>query len=145
MFLGQYTYTLDEKGRLTIPSRFRAELAEGLVLTKGLDRCLTIYPLSVWQELATKVNELPLTDPQGRALRRLFFADAVDTMLDRQGRILAPDRLREYAGLDPAVEVVIVGLDRFIELWNPERWAEQNNRQVEMSDGDPALWEHLQI
>jgi MraZ protein len=145
MFLGQYVYTLDDKGRITIPARFREALAEGLVLTRGLDRCLAVYPMAVWQEIAQKVNALPITDPQGRALRRLFFADAVDAVPDRQGRILVPDRLRDHAELGPAAEVVIVGLDRFMELWSPERWAEENARQAEMLDADPALWEHLQI
>lgn len=145
MFLGQYSYTLDIKGRVTIPSRFRDEVAGGLVLTRGLDRCLSAYPLDVWAEIAEKVNALPITSPQGRALRRVFFADAVDVVPDRQGRILVPDRLREYAGLDASGEVVVVGLDRFIEFWNPTRWAEANDRQTEMMDEDPALWEHLQI
>ncbi len=146
MFLGQYTYSLDEKGRLTIPSRFRDDLAgRNVVVTRGLDRCLTIYPLPVWDEIAQKVNALPITDPRGRALRRIFFADAMDAELDRQGRILIPDRLREYAGLEPAAEIVIVGLDRFIEIWSPQRWEEANAHQMEMMDEDPALWENLQI
>lgn len=145
MFLGQYTYTLDDKGRVTIPSRFREELAGRIIVTRGLDRCLTIYPLPVWDEIAQKVNALPITDPRGRALRRVFFADAVDAEPDRQGRILIPDRLREYAGLELAAETVIVGLDRFLEVWTPERWEEANVRQMKMMDEDPALWENLQI
>ncbi len=145
MFLGQYTYTLDSKGRVTIPSRFRDALRGGLVLTRGLDRCLSAYPLEMWGEIARQVNALPITSPQGRALRRVFFADAVDLVPDRQGRILVPDRLREYGELELSDEIVVVGLDRFLELWSPARWAAANARQMEMMEEDPALWEHLQI
>ena len=111
MFLGQYTYSLDDKGRLTIPSRFREELAgRNIVVTRGLDRCLTIYPIAEWEEIAQKVNALPITDPRGRALRRIFFADAMSAELDHQGRSLIPDRLREYAGLDLTAEIVDRGV-----------------------------------
>ncbi len=146
MFLGQYTYSVDDKGRLTIPSRFRDELGgRNIVITRGLDRCLTIYPLDVWDEIAQKVNALPITDPRGRALRRIFFADAMNVELDRQGRVLVPDRLREYAGFELSAEIVIVGLDRFLEVWTPQRWEEANVHQAEMMDEDPALWENLKI
>jgi MraZ protein len=145
MFLGQFSYTLDSKGRLTIPSRFREELPVQIVVTRGLDRCLVVYPIEVWREISQKVTSLPITDPRGRALRRVFFADAADAELDKQGRVLIPDRLREYAGLDLSSEVVIVGLDRFIELWNPARWESQNDSQMEIMTEDPALWDDLQI
>lgn len=145
MFLGHHVYTLDSKGRLTIPSRFREELTGSVVVTRGLDTCLTIYPMEIWEEIAQKVNALPITSPQGRALRRLFFADAVDVEPDRQGRILVPERLREYAGLSTSSETVVVGLDRFMELWAPETWDAQNNRQAEMMEENPALWENLEI
>ncbi|MCD4738246.1 MAG: division/cell wall cluster transcriptional repressor MraZ [Anaerolineae bacterium] len=145
MFLGQYAYTLDSKGRLTIPARFREEPTERLVITRGLDHCLALYPLDVWQELAHKVNELPITSAQGRALRRLFFADAADVSLDSQGRILVPERLREYAALILSHEVVIVGLDRYLELWSPSQWEMQNEQQLEMMKENPALWENLKI
>lgn len=145
MFLGQFSYTLDSKGRLTIPSRFRDELPAEIVVTRGLDRCLTVYPIDVWEEISRKVTSLPITDPRGRALRRVFFADAVNAELDRQGRVLIPDRLREYAGLDLSSEVVVVGLDRIIELWDPERWNRQNDDQMEIIGEDPAIWESLRI
>jgi MraZ protein len=145
MFLGQYNHTLDDKGRITIPSRFRDELRGEIVLTRGLDRCLVLYPMAVWEELAQKVNALPITDPRGRALRRVFFADAANMVPDRQGRILVPDRLRDYAGLDLNNEAVVVGLDRFLELWEPQRWNEENTRQMDILKETPALWENLQI
>lgn len=145
MFLGQYTHTLDEKGRVTIPSRFREELPGEVVITRGLDRCLTLYSSERWQEIAKKVSALSITDPKGRALRRIFYADATSAEPDRQGRILVPDRLREYAGFDLNAEVVIVGLEDYLELWTPARWEEMNARQMQMMDEDPALWENLQI
>ncbi|MEA3310036.1 MAG: division/cell wall cluster transcriptional repressor MraZ [Chloroflexota bacterium] len=145
MFLGQYTYILDGKGRLTIPARFREELAGRLVITRGLDRCLSLYSLDVWQELSSKVNALPITSGQGRALRRLFFADAADVSLDNQGRILVPERLREYAILILSHEVIVVGLDRYMELWSPPQWAMQNSEQLELMKENPALWENLKI
>ena len=145
MFLGQYSYTLDSKGRITIPSRFREIINESVVVTRGLDRCLTVYPAAVWSEIAQKVNALPITDPRGRALRRIFFADAVNVELDRQGRILLPERLRDYASLTLSEDVVVVGLDRFIELWDVARWEAENARQIEIVEEDPTLWENLQI
>ncbi len=145
MFLGQYTYTLDSKGRVTIPSRFRDDLEGDVVVTRGLDRCLAVYPMAVWGEIAQKVNALPITDPRGRALRRIFFADAVNVTPDRQGRILVPDRLRDYAQLSTSEEVVVVGLDRFLEFWNPEHWEIENARQMGIMEENPDLWENLQI
>lgn len=145
MFLGQYVYTLDSKGRLTIPSRFRDAITDCVVVTRGLDRCLTVYPITVWEEIAHKVTSLPITDPRGRTLRRIFFADAINAELDRQGRILLPERLREYAELSTTEEVTVVGLDRFIELWNPQRWDTQNAQQMELMEEDPALWENLNL
>lgn len=145
MFLGQFTYTLDDKGRVIIPSRYRENLGERVIITRSLDPCITLYPIAVWTELAQKVNALPMTSTPGRALRRLLFADAADVTPDRQGRILLPDRLREHAGLDVASGVLVVGLDHYIEFWNPERWAEQNARELAMMEDDPALWEKLQI
>ena len=145
MFLGQYFYSLDTKGRLIIPSRYREYLQGEVVVTRGLDRCITVYPINVWEEIAQKVTALPITDRRGRALRRIFFADANKIELDRQGRILIPDRLREYADLTSATEVAIVGLDRFIELWSPEAWQQQNEKQTEFVAEDPAIWENLDI
>lgn len=123
MFLGRYAHTLDAKGRLAIPARFREELAGGVVLTRGIDRCLALYPMSSWIPLAEKVNALPITDPDARAFRRMVFAEAVNLELDGQGRILVPPELRQYAGLDR--EAYVVGVHSSIEIWNPVRWQEQ--------------------
>jgi MraZ protein len=126
MFLGRYEHTIDDKGRLAIPARYRAALERGLVVTRGIDRCLTIYPLAAWEALAEKVNALPLGDPNARALRRLFYAEASDAAMDRQGRIIIPATLRAYAGL--AETAIVVGMHSAIEVWSPAGWAEQTDR-----------------
>ena len=120
MFLGEYTHTVDDKGRVTIPARFRADLATGVVVTRGLDRNLTIYPLEEWRDLADKIMSKPMTDPSVRSFRRRLFAGAVDLELDRQGRILLPPYLREFADIDG--EVVVVGNYNNIEIWNSAGW-----------------------
>ena len=132
MFLGRYEHNLDAKGRLAIPARYREALAEGVVLTRGIDRCLALYPLAAWRPLAEKVAALPLTDADARNFRRLVFAAGADLTLDAQGRILVPPDLRRYAELDR--EALVVGVDTSIEIWSPARWA-----AVEASlDGDAA-------
>lgn len=120
MFLGRHVHNLDAKGRLAIPARFRDELSGGVVLTRGIDRCLTLYPMAVWLPLAERVSALPISDPDARAFRRLVFADAVDLDLDGQGRILLPPELRAYAGIDR--EAVVIGVNTHLEIWSPERW-----------------------
>ena len=142
MFLGAFVHTLDAKGRLTVPAKFRSDLAAGLVVTRGIDPCLTIYPMEEWGRLAEKVSALPLTDRRARAFRRLVFADAADVVPDKQGRVLIPPRLREYAGLDG--EVVVTGLNTYIEVWNPEAWEEERGR-VEAEDADIEEWATLGI
>jgi MraZ protein len=120
VFLGRYAHNLDAKGRLAIPARYREALAEGIVLTRGIDRCLALYPLKAWRPLAEKVAALPLTDADARNFRRLVFAEAADLTLDGQGRILVPPGLRRYAELER--EAVVVGVDTSIEIWSPGRW-----------------------
>jgi MraZ protein len=142
MFLGAFTYTIDEKGRLTVPAKFRADLAAGLVVTRAIDRCLAIYPMEEWEQLAGQVSALPVTDRRARAFRRLVFADAADAIPDKQGRVLIPPRLREYAGLDG--EVVVTGLNTYIEVWNPDAWDEERGR-VEAREADIEAWAALGI
>ena len=131
MFLGEFVHVLDNKGRLTIPAKFRAELDSTLVVTRGLDRCLAVYPIAEWNHLAERASDLPMTNRQARAFRRLLFANASDVSPDGQGRILIPPNLRDYADLDG--DVVVVGIDRYIELWNPEAW-ESERDHVETED-----------
>ncbi len=142
MFLGEYVHTIDEAGRLTIPAKFRDELAEGLVVTRGLDRCLAIYPLDEWERLAERVSGLPITDRYARAFRRLVFANASHAVPDRHGRVVIPPRLREY--IDLGGEVVITGLNTYIELWHPESW-DQERERVEEEDGNIDQWAALGI
>ena len=140
MFLGEFVHTIDEKGRLTIPAKFRADLASGLVVTRGIDRCLAIYPLEEWERLAGRVSALPMTDRRARAFRRLVFANASDAVPDKQGRMLIPPRLREYASLGG--EAVVTGLDTYIEVWNLDAWA---GERVEGDDADIEEWSVLGI
>lgn len=120
MFWGEFSHQLDEKGRLIIPIRYRPTLRQGAILTRGLDRNLVIYPHEAWQLLSERVNTIPITQPTARALRRLLFSGAVELSLDRQGRILIPAYLRDYASLD--TEVLIAGMETFLELWEPGHW-----------------------
>ena len=125
MFMGEYNHILDAKGRLIIPARFRELLGEEFILTKGLDGCLSIYPMDAWEAFETKLRALPLTNKNARTFTRFFVAGATNCELDRQGRILVPQTLREFAGLEK--EVVLTGnLDR-IEIWSKEKWSENCN------------------
>lgn len=129
MFLGQFEHTIDDKGRLTMPAKFRAGLAAGLVVTIGMDGCLFVFPRTKWEELASQIEALPITNPKARGLARLMFSSADDSGMDRQGRILVPAHLRTYAGLEG--DVVITGLNSRIELWHPERWRKLQSAAIE--------------
>ncbi|MBN1977959.1 MAG: division/cell wall cluster transcriptional repressor MraZ [Anaerolineae bacterium] len=142
MFLGEFIHTIDEKGRLTIPAKFRDELADGLIVTRGIDRCLAVYPIEEWNRLAEQVSALPLTDRLARAFRRLVFANASDAVPDKQGRILIPPRLREYADLDG--EAIVTGLNTYVEVWNPDAWGEERER-VEGNGVNIEAWKELNI
>jgi MraZ protein len=141
MFLGEYTHTIDEKGRVTIPARYRGELAAGLVVTRGFDQNLMIFPVSEWQELADRIMERPLSDESVRTFRRRVFSGAADLEPDRQGRIVLPQYLREFAGIDG--EVVIAGMFNYIELWNADAW-EIIRTSVEEND-DASRWQALGV
>lgn len=122
MFLGEFKHTVDSKGRLTIPAKFRPQLAAGVVITRGIDRCLFLFSMAEWEKLSQQVSQLPITQQEAREFRRLIFSGASDVVPDKQGRILIPSYLREYANLDS--EVVIVGNNTYIEIWNAEAWQE---------------------
>lgn len=121
MFIGEYRHTVDEKGRVAVPARFRAQLAGGPVITRWLDACLAIFPRAEFERLAERVAGLPLGDADARSLRRTVFAHAFEFELDAQGRALVPPPLREWAGL--AGEAVVVGGNDHVELWAPDAWA----------------------
>lgn len=124
MFMGEYVHTVDAKGRIIIPSKFREDLGEEFVITQGLDGCLFVYPNSEWQVFVEKLKTLPGTK-EARQLQRYFMAGAAACQLDKQGRILIPVRLRESAALDK--DIVFIGVLNKIEIWNKERWEENNN------------------
>src|ERR1700687_3418115 len=123
MFMGEYTHAMDDKGRLTIPAKFREELAYGAVITRGYDKDLIVYTAETFKRLTTRAESLSPTDPENRALLRLTFAGASEAVPDRQGRILVPPFLREYAGID--ADCVIVGVGHAIEIWSKDGWAQQ--------------------
>ncbi len=125
MFLGEYEYAIDEKGRITLPVKFREYLRPGVVVTRGFERCLLVFPLPAWSELTQRLDSLDLTDVQVRRLHRLTFSLAYFTDVDRQGRILIPQNLRAYANLKDVG--VVVGLNRYLEIWNPQRWQEERS------------------
>ena len=141
MFLGEYTHTIDSKGRITIPAKFRNLLAGGLVVTRGFDQNLMLFPMDGWQEMAERIAQRPLSDEDVRAFRRRVFSGAVDLVPDRQGRILLPPYLREFAKIDG--DVVISGMFNYLELWSSEAWG--TVREDIESDGDAARWEDLGI
>ena len=124
MFMGEYNHTIDAKGRLIIPSKFRELLGEEFVLTRGLDGCLYIYPMDEWESFEMKLRSLPLTNKNARTFSRFFVAGATTCELDRQGRILLPQTLREFAGLDK--DVVLAGMLNRIEIWSKAKWMEDN-------------------
>ena len=121
MFMGEYNHTIDAKGRLIIPSKFRELLGEEFGLTKGLDGCLFIYPMNEWEAFELKLKTLPLTDKNARAFSRFFVTGATMCELDKQGRILVPFTLREFAGLEK--DVVLAGNLSRIEIWSKEKWS----------------------
>lgn len=120
MFLGEYEHNMDDKGRLAIPARFREELGEGVVITRGFDHCLMGFPRPMWEKLAQQVSALSLGQGDARNLRRLLFSGAADIQLDRQGRILIPQNLRDYAQLNE--QIIVAGLNTHFEIWSNSKW-----------------------
>ncbi|GGA97587.1 transcriptional regulator MraZ [Macrococcus hajekii] len=120
MFMGEYEHQMDVKGRLIVPAKFREELSEHFVITRGLDRCLFGYTMAEWQAIEQKLKALPITKKDARKFMRLFFSGAVEVELDKQGRMNIPANLREYAKLSK--ECVIVGVSSRIEIWDKTEW-----------------------
>ena len=120
MFIGEYNHSMDQKGRVAIPVKFRASLASGCVITRGLDDSLVIYTVSEWEKMAQKLAHLPFSSQDARAFSRLMLSGAMDLELDKQGRVLVPPYLREYAGLKN--QVIITGAYNRLEVWDEEKW-----------------------
>lgn len=136
MLKGEYSHNIDAKGRLIIPAKFRDDLGENFVITKGMEHCLYIYPENEWNNFEEKLNALPTTtDKTARSLAHFFQGSATDGDLDKQGRTLIPSTLREFANLDK--EVVFIGMGKRAEIWDKARWDEKN-AEVEMNIEDIA-------
>lgn len=123
MFLGQYQHNLDEKGRLTIPARFRELLVGGAFITQGFDRCLMVMTTTYFEEVYRRINDMNLADPTARMLRRLLLATAYPVEIDKVGRILVPGNLRQAISLEG--EAIVAGLGDYFEVWTPAQWNEQ--------------------
>ena len=124
MFMGEYNHTVDAKGRLIVPSKFREQLGDEFVVTKGLDGCLFVYENTEWKILEEKLKKLPLTNANARKINRFFLAGAALCEVDKQGRILLPAVLREFAGIEK--DAVMVGVGNRIEIWSKESWISAN-------------------
>ncbi|MDG1949266.1 MAG: division/cell wall cluster transcriptional repressor MraZ [bacterium] len=120
MFIGEYKHSIDDKGRLAIPTKFRKELSKGAVVTRGLDTSLFLFPKEEWGKLSEKLASLPLGQSNSRAFARLMLAGAMDVTLDKQGRVVLPEYLREYASLEK--KTIVAGLYNRLEIWNEGKW-----------------------
>lgn len=120
MFIGEYEHSIDQKGRVIVPSKFREGLGLKFIVTKGLDNCLFVYPQSEWAILEEKLKALPLTSKEARAFVRFFFSGATECEVDKQGRILIPSNLREHAKLDK--DLIVIGVSTRVEIWSKSNW-----------------------
>lgn len=134
MFIGEYQHSIDPKKRLAIPAKFRRDFNGKAVITRGLDNCLFIYPLNVWEEIAGKLGNMPIGESTTRSFVRLMLAGAIDVEVDSQGRVLIPEYLKSYAKLDK--DVVVAGLFNRLEVWDQTAWndykqgAELNQEEI---------------
>lgn len=120
MLMGEYSHSLDAKGRIIIPAKLREQLGDTFVVSKGLEGCLFIFPPAEWEKLSNKIQALPLTDSRGRKFSRWFFSGASELEVDKQGRTLLPPNLREEAKLEK--DVVLCGVGNRVEIWSKEKW-----------------------
>jgi len=127
--MGEYHHSIDNKGRVIVPSKFREELGEMFIITRGLDQCLFGYPLSEWKVIEEKLKSLPLTKKDARAFTRFFFSGATESELDKQGRINIPAPLMQYAKLEK--ECVILGVSNRIEIWSKQIWEDYFSQSEE--------------
>ena len=121
MLVGEYEHTIDDKNRLTLPAKFRQAFSEGVVLSRGIERCLFAYPRSQWEAtVQARLGELDLLSKEGRLMQRYFFAGAAEAEVDKQGRVMVPSSLGVYAGLGK--EVVVAGIHDHLEIWDRATW-----------------------
>jgi len=135
MFIGEYSYSIDDKKRLAVPPKFRQLLGKKAVITRGLDQCLFVYPLREWKTLAEKLSKLPLAQADARGFARLMLTGAMEVNLDNLGRVLVPDFLKNYGGLQK--KVVITGVYNRVEIWDEEKWSDYK-KKTENEVGDIA-------
>jgi transcriptional regulator MraZ len=135
MLIGEYNHSIDTKGRMALPAKFRQVFKSGAVITRGLDNCLFVYPKKDWQVLASKLAALPISQAKTRAFARLMLAGAMDVSLDKQGRINLPDYLMNYANVDK--KVIVAGLYDRLEIWNEAEW-QKYSKQTEKNSSDIA-------
>src|SRR3989344_3570508 len=135
MFIGEFTHNLDDKGRLAIPVKFRRDLTKGAVVTRGLDNCLFLYTKNEWEKLAEKLATLPISQANSRAFARLMLAGAMDVDVDKQGRIVLPEYLRQFAGLSK--NVIVAGLYSRVEIWDESKW-QAYKKQTENNSNEIA-------
>ncbi|MCJ7786677.1 division/cell wall cluster transcriptional repressor MraZ [Patescibacteria group bacterium] len=135
MFIGEYRHTIDIKKRLALPAKFRKELGKTIIITRGLDNCLVVYPSKEWQMVSDKLGKLPASQLEARGFARIMLAGAMAVELDRLGRILIPEYLKTYANLKK--NVVICGLYNRLEIWESQNW-ETYKKKVEREVGDFA-------
>ena len=121
MFIGEYRHSVDAKGRVAIPARFRLQLEEGAVVVRWVEGCAAIFPRPAFESLAEKIGSLPLANEQARAVSRFLFSSAFEVEKDGQGRVVLPAAIRDWAGL--GTEAVIVGAGERVDIWAPDRWA----------------------
>lgn len=138
MLIGEHAHNLDAKRRLAIPSKFRKELGEGAILTRGLDNCLFIFPSKYWTPFAEMLAGLSMAKQDTRSFARLFLSAAVEVEFDSLGRILIPERLKEYAGLNKSV--VVAGLFNRLEIWDEKKW---NNYKLNLEKNSDSIAEKL--
>ena len=131
MFFGEFEYRIDQKGRVPVPPRFRDDLKTGLVLTPGVENCITLYPVSEWQKLAQSLTSSTLTQSKLRRLNRAFFATAFNAEIDGQGRISLPTQLRQHAGISD--KVVIAGANTYLEIWDKDQWEAEKSASQEQA------------
>ena len=136
MFVGEYSHNIDSKGRVIIPAKFREQLGEHFMITKGFEGCLFVYPMSTWEELAENLGKLPSNQKSARFLQRTFLSGAAEGEPDKQGKVLITQPHREYADLKK--EVVIIGVSKRVEIWDSERWKSYTQSDEDMTAEEAA-------
>ncbi len=134
MLIGEYTHNLDPKGRISVPAKFRAELGASAIVTRGLDKCLFLYPRTEWEAMSTKLASLPISSSSARSFSRMMLSGAMEVEIDKQGRALLPAYLRDYAGI--AGQVVVTGVYNRAEIWDKGTWEAYSKEAANASEAN---------